>query len=52
MFLRKEAKKRNFKIKEEKEEKEAEWDASSEWKMRSNCVISRQRKQKTQDQER
>ncbi len=29
MFLKKEAKKRNFKRKEEKEEKEAEWDASS-----------------------
>ena len=27
MFLKKEAKKRNFKRKEEKEEKEAEWDA-------------------------
>ena len=28
IFLKKEAKKRNFKRKEEKEEKEAEWDAS------------------------
>ena len=28
MFLKKEAKKRNFKRKEEKEEKEAEWDVS------------------------
>jgi hypothetical protein len=38
MFLKKEAKKRNFKRKKEKDGKEAEWDASKRSKNSINAI--------------